>query len=358
MAVTLREMILRCRENKLKFAILDVGPEAKILTLERGGRVFGPFIGENGGIFWANSAWNSAEAFRVFLKKREWNTGGDRVWIAPEIQFHIQDRLDPAHTEHIPPSTDPGSYRLRTNGNGAVLSQGLRLKAYNLAQGRVSLGMEKTIRAAANPLRKRADAEELQNEVEYCGYLQEVALKVRRGVGISAEAWNVTQIEPPGDIWIPVTDTAEYIDFYNPIDHAYMQSSMDAVRLKATGNCRYKIGLKAAQVQGDILYFGEQDGRPYLYVKRFFSNPSAEYAEESAALPGKNGFSTYVYNDDGGIGGFSELECNLQPVGGKVRRLQSRDVICNWFFFGETGKLDKIMKALTGKSRVCFQADV
>ncbi len=357
MGVTLQDMISRCHENKLKYTVINVGAEMKLLVLERGGRVFGPFIGESKGVFWANNIWNDTESFRTFLHKHEWNTGGDRIWIGPEIQFHIQNRQDVAHSEQIPSSTDPGSYRLRVDNDKAVLRQKNRLKAYNIAQGTIALGIEKTIRPAANPLRKRADAEKLLDEVEYCGYTQKVTLKIRHGGKVSAEAWNITQVDPPGDILIPVTDAAEYIDFYDPIDDNHLQNGTDVTRLKATGDCRYKVGLKAAQVQGDILYFGEQDGKPYLYVKRFFSNPSADHAEESAALLGENGFSTYVYNDDGRIGGFSELECNLQPVGGTARRLQSCDVICNWFFFGETEKLDKIMKALTGKSGVRFHAD-
>ncbi len=349
MGVTLQDMISRCHENKLKYAVITVGAEMKLLVLERGGRVFGPFSGESEGVFWANNIWNDDESFRTFLRKHEWNTGGDRMWIGPEIQFHIQDRQDVANSEQIPFSTDPGSYRLRMDCDKAVLRQKIRLKAYNIAQGTIALGIEKTIQSAANPLRKRTDAEKLLNGVEYCGYTQEVVLKIRHGGKVSAEAWNITQVDPPGDILIPVTDMAEYVDFYDPISDQYMQNDTDVTRLKATGDCRYKVGLKAAQVKGDILYFSEQDGNPYLYVKRFFSNPSAEHGEESATLPGENGLSTYVYNDDGRIGGFSELECNLQPIGGRNRRRKSSDIICNWFFFGEFERLKEIAATLTGK---------
>jgi len=350
MGATLREMASRCRENKLKYDVLTIGSGARLLLLERGGRIFGPFFGDDAGIFWTNEAWHDAGTFRALLKNKEWNVGGDRMWIAPEIQFHIQDRNDPAHSERIPRPMDPGSYRIHAGAKSGTMEQTIRLRAYNLAQGNIALQLRKDIVPAANPLRKLPGAAELLGDVRYCGYLQEVTLNIRRGAEICAEAWNITQVEPPGDIWIPVTSTAAYVDYYDPIDDDYLRRTQDWVRLKATGERKYKVGLNAAQVQGYVVYQSESDGAPYLYIKCFFSNPSAEYAEEPAALPGRNGNSVHVYNDDGKLGGFTELECNLQPVGGVFKRRASRDVVCNWFFFGEPEKLDTIVKALTGKS--------
>jgi hypothetical protein len=119
MGITLDTMISRCRENRLYYRILDTGENARLLVLERGGRVFGPFFGAEGGLLWTNCAWGDAGAFHGLLAGGEWNVGGDRVWIAPEIQFHVRDRSDPDRSMRIPRATDPGAYRLHESDGAA-----------------------------------------------------------------------------------------------------------------------------------------------------------------------------------------------------------------------------------------------
>ncbi len=350
MNISLKDMEARCAENGLKYAVMQAGANARILVLERGGRVFGPFFGDGDGVLWASSAWRDPDEFRRLLADGEWNVGGDRVWIAPEVQFHIQDRTDPENSMRITKAVDPGTYRMKTLPDVCILEQDMKLQAYNLARGTAELHLQKSIRPAANPLHALSGYAELMNGVDYCGYLQELMLRFLKDSAISAEAWNITQIEPPGEILIPVTQEAEYADYYEPVDTQHMQRSDQAVWLKASGKRRYKVGFKAAHVNGDIVYFGETGSTAYLYIKRFFNNPSAPYSEEPASLPGVSGFSTHVYNDDGNIGGFAELECNLQPVSGSGSRESSTDLVCNWFFKGPLQQLDKILLALTGRA--------
>ena len=351
MNISLKDMKERCAENGLRYAVMQAGPNECILVLERGGRVFGPFFGDGDGILWASSAWRYPDEFRRLLANGEWNMGGDRVWIAPEVQFHIQDRTNPENSMKIPTAVDPGTYRMESSPDVCVLAQCMALRAYNLADGMAELHLRKSIRPAANPLRALSGCAELMGGVDYCGYSQELMLRSLKDNAISAEAWNITQIEPPGEILIPATKRAEYADYYEPVDAQHMQRSDQAIRLKASGQRRYKVGFKATHVKGDLVYFGEAGGTAYLYIKRFFNNPSACYSEEPASWPGVSGFSTHVYNDDGKIGGFAELECNLQPVSGTGSRKTSTDLVCNWFFMGPLQRLNKIQSALTGMDR-------
>jgi len=348
MNISLKEMEARCADNGLKYVVMQADPDARIMVLERGGRVFGPFFGDGDGILWASSAWRNPEEFRRLLADGEWNVGGDRVWIAPEVQFHIQDRTNPENSMRIPTAVDPGTYRMESLPDVCVLAQCMALRAYNLADGMAELHLQKSVRPVANPLRALSGCAELMGGVDYCGYSQELMLRSLKDNAISAEAWNITQIEPSGEILIPATQKAEYADYYEPVDAEHMQLSDQAVRLKASGERRYKVGLKAAHVKGELVYISEAGGIAYLYIKRFFNNPSAPYAEESASLPGVSGFSTHVYNDDGKIGGFAELECNLQPVSGSGERRSSTDTVCNWFFVGQLQQLKRVLLALTG----------
>lgn len=348
MAVLLKEMLLRCEERHLAHATMEIGGNALILVLERGGRIFGPFFDDGPGVYWTNQAWEQSDLFSSFLETPDWNLGGDRVWISPEIQFSVTDRSDFWGTLRTPSAVDPGTYALDAGSGVCELTQELELEAHNLASGTTSLLLERCIYPAMDPLRSLAAYPVLMQGVAYSGYAQEIALEQRAGAHICAEAWNLTQVVPAGDILIPAVPEAEVVNYYEPVDPQHLERCSGFLRLRASGSRRYKVGVKSAHVCGAIAYLSTQDGAPYLYIKSFPNNPSAGYAEEPAHLPGMNGFSTHVYNDDGHSGGFSELECNLQTVGGSTNRRASRDVVCNWFYRGDEGRLKIILTKLTG----------
>jgi hypothetical protein len=83
-------------------------------------------------------------------------------------------------------------------------------------------------------------------------------------------------------------------------------------------------------------------------VRNFFNNPSGAYTEEIDRIPGMNGFSIHVYNDDGGLGGFTELECNEQAIGAYTGRSKSSDQLVLWVYTGEREKIKAIALNLLG----------
>ncbi|MBE0695318.1 MAG: hypothetical protein IH586_00170, partial [Anaerolineaceae bacterium] len=79
--------------NHLKYTVLQVGEGTTIMISEQGGRIFGPFFEANQeGFYWTHPALNSPDSFAQFIAANEWNLGGDRNWIGPEIQFLYQNR--------------------------------------------------------------------------------------------------------------------------------------------------------------------------------------------------------------------------------------------------------------------------
>ena len=59
------------------------------LVLPYGGRVLGLFAPESEqNFFWTHPALDAAETARDFYKSAQWhNSGGDRTWLAPEVDF-------------------------------------------------------------------------------------------------------------------------------------------------------------------------------------------------------------------------------------------------------------------------------
>jgi uncharacterized protein DUF6786 len=349
--ITADQIAGRLAENDLRFERLAMGGGLEAIVTERGGRVLGPFDPVSGGcLLWVNPVIGDAGAFDAFLRAEEWNVGGDRVWIAPEIQFHVRDRSDFWNSLQLPPAVDPGNYRLTRAGAGEWrLSQEIHLDAFNLATGRKTLRLSRLLRAVENPLRSLSKFEELMDGVVYGGYEQAVTLAEQDADGIMAESWSLTQLNAGGDLLIPAAGEVEHTDYFEPIDDAHQTIANGCVRLRITGQRRYKVGYKAAQVLGRLGYFNALDeARSYLLVRSFFNNPSSRYIEEPPEQAGCRGHSVHVYNDGGGFGGFGELEVNGQTLGGGADPETRTDQFMLWFFVGETGRIKRIARNLLG----------
>ncbi len=152
--ITFTQVQQRIEENQLRHEILELQDGVFVVVLELGGRILGPFLSkEAASIAWLNDTWADADAFSAYIAAREWNLGGERIWISPELQYSVRDRNDFWGTIATPQAIDPGNYTLEKDpGNEYHLSQQCKLQAYNLASGSKTLDIERSVRPAANPL--------------------------------------------------------------------------------------------------------------------------------------------------------------------------------------------------------------
>jgi hypothetical protein len=229
------------------------------------------------------------------------------------------------------------------------LSQDMTLEAYNIASGQKELHLERLIRRVEDPLRNLSEYPDLTDSVLFVGYEQVVSLSENKRDDIMSEAWSLVQLNPGGVLVIPASPRVEYTDYYEPIDESLQTIHSDHVRLKITGDRQYKVGYKAAHVFGRLAYFNHfDDDQAYLIVRNFFNNPSVPYAEEPHELPGCRGHSIHVYNDGGQFGGFGELECNAQTIGGETGRSSSTDRLVLWLYLGAADEVKEIALHLVG----------
>jgi hypothetical protein len=348
--ITYQQVVTRLEENNLPFGELTLQNGVTIVISQHGGRIFGPFLSEDSdSIFWTNDALAQPDAFQEFLRSGSWNIGGDRMWIAPEIQYHVPDRDDFWGTVFWPAQVDPGTYALEHPEPGQwLLSQDMRLQAYNLASGQKDLHLERLIRQVEDPLRNVSGYPDLVDGVLFAGYEQVVTLVERERDDIVSEAWSLSQLNPGGVLVIPASPRVEYTDYYEPVDESHQSILPGHVRLRITGQRQYKVGYRAAHVFGRLGYYNHLDDRAYLIVRNFFNNPSAPYAEEPDHSPGCRGHSIHVYNDSGDFGGFGELECNLPTIGGETGRSSSTDELVLWLYIGAPDKVKEIGLHLLG----------
>lgn len=340
----------RLDDNKLAYGELDLENGVKLLILERGGRVFGPFLTpESNTLLWVSAAFGSSEALGHFVENNQWNAGGERIWVAPEIQFSVRVRTDFWNSINIPAQMDPGEWRLDEQPDGWRLRQGLTLTAYNLAHGEKELWIERFIHPVADPLTYTRDYAGLLDGVTYAGYEQIVMLREAKHDDIMSQSWNVAPVWPGGRIVIPSSPAVEVSDYFEPAGDQYLTRAGHHVVLQITGDRRYKVGLKAAQTFGRLGYFNRRDdGSAYLLVRNYFNNPSSPYVEEPPQTLGGAGDSIHVYNDGGLFGGFGELECHGQTIGGHTGRSSSTDQQVLWVYSGQSDKVARICWQLLG----------
>jgi hypothetical protein len=349
--ITYQQIVDRLEENELAFGELELQDGVTLIISQHGGRVFGPFLSqESESIFWTNDAFADPDAFQEFLGTGNWNIGGDRMWIAPEIQYHVPDRNDFWGSVFWPAQVDPGTYSLEQPSLGQwLLAQDITLEAYNLASGQKELRLERLIHQVEDPLRNVTGYPALVDGVRFAGFEQVVTLSEHKQDDIVSEAWSLTQLNPGGVLVIPASPRVEYTDYYEPVDKSLQTINPNHVRLKITGDRQYKVGYKAAQVFGRLAYYNHlADDLAYLIVRNFFNNPSAPYTEEPDHTPGCRGHSIHVYNDDGNAGGFGELECNAQTIGGETGRSGSTDQLVLWLYVGAPDKVKEIGLHLLG----------
>jgi hypothetical protein len=347
-AIGIDDVAARLREHDLESTVLVLPGGGQLLISRRGGRLM-PFLPTGEGALWLSPALADADRFTAFLRRDDWNLGGERIWIAPEIQFTIRDRRDFWGSYALPAAMDPGAWTLEGPGEGGVvLRQEASLAAHNLAAGTKRLAVERRVRPAADPLRAGADA---VDGVVFLGYEHDVVLRDLGDDAISAQAWNLIQLIPGGWVLLPTLSAVTPRAYFEPVRAEHVVSTPDALELTITGAHRYKLGVDARVHLGRAAYLRRLDAtRACLIVRSFFNNPSSAYLEEPADRPGENGDSIHLYNDDGAAGGFGEVECYGPTVGGAApRREVAADTTVLWIYVGERAGMVEVARRLLGE---------
>jgi hypothetical protein len=349
--ITLRTLKQRLDEAALPYAEVSLQDGLSIVIWQRGGRIFGPFKGEDTPtIGFINQAFKDPGEFAELLAANQWNVGGTRTWISPELQFHISNRFDFDGSYSLPSELDPGNYTLtQISSQEWQLSQQVIMDTRILASGEKHLSIYQSVRSIQDPLRKLPGYDQLRPSYLFGGFEQAFTLVDDQPNNISSAIWTLMQLNPGGDLYIPTTTPAMFEFYRDPVAEPYHTVYPRHARVKLTGNRQFKLAYYSACLTGRLGYFRQIDSETaWLVVRNFFNNPSAEYTEEPPLAPGRNGQSIYVYNDDGALGGFGELECQGQCVGGISGLTTISEQMQVWCYTGHPQTLRKVAEILLG----------
>ncbi len=347
--MSMKEILEVFRYCNMKYELLTVGDGWKVIVSEHGGHVFGPFSDSfPEGIFWMPDAIKDKDLYKELIDCKTWNIGGDRVWIAPEIQFNITDRSHFRETLKTPESIDPGSYQMERDKNCIHLSMELDLVSHNTVEGNMHVNLHRMIHYAENPLRKLPMFNELMEGLSYCGLEEVIDLKACSSQDMFAESWDLLQVRPKGTLFIPMYKPVGGTDHYEAAG-SHEKIVENGICLRITGDSRYKIAYRSAVTTGRFGYLADSDtDSSVLIIICYPNNPSAMYSEEPPLIEGDSGYSIHVYNDDGNSGGFAEMECNMLTIGKPAGIDHASDRLTKWIFTGNTEKLKDIAEVLLG----------
>jgi hypothetical protein len=324
---------------------------SKVLMLPHGGRILGLFAehaAEN--FYWTHPALETAESARKFYESDAWhNSGGDRTWLAPEVDIFFPQfpELD-LSTYWQPRQLDPGNYRVVRECGVVRLVNRLTL-TLSRSRKQVALEIAKWVGPAPNPLRYEQQWE-FPRDVKYAGYTQHTALKSADTSGeITTQIglWNLVQMPHGGELLVPTYSRSEPKVYMGHIGSDDLVATQQLVRYRMRAKGEHKIGLRGVAMTGRVGYlYSAGGGESALIIRSFFVNPSGEYVDVPWREPSNLGFAIQACNVDSGLGSFSELEYHVPAIGSGTGLTSCEDVSQIWAFRGREESVREIARRL------------
>jgi hypothetical protein len=323
---------------------------SRLLLLSYGARVLALFApGSNENFFWTHPALASDESGRSFFQANDWhNTGGDRTWLAPEVDVFFPNYPDTAVWQ-VPAKLDPGSYAAVQPGPDLKFASKIAV-TLSRSQQKVEARITKSWGPALNPLRHEPCWKEFDG-ISYTGYTQETWLELLEGSDKSAPVglWNLLAVPNGGEVIIPTHARAEPEIYSGNVAPAALMVTDHLVRFRTQGEGIQKIGVRAAASTGRLGYlYRSRDGWA-LIIRSFSVNPSGEYIDvpwQRSAASDAFGFSTQACSVRTELGDYCELEYHAPAINLASGQLQSHDTSQLWAFRGPQNVIRKVGKRL------------
>jgi hypothetical protein len=322
----------------------------RVLLLPYGGRVLGLFAARSEeNFYWTHASLESVATARAFYASDAWhNSGGDRTWLAPEVDLFFPHfpKLDGYFQQR---SLDPGNYQVVETAGGLKLVNCLTVDL-SRAHKKATLCITKSFGPAPNPLRYERGLD--LSGVKYAGYTQFTSLELlgqSRLLKASIGLWNLVQMPHGGDLLVPTYSRTEPLRVFGSIPDKDLLVSDGLVRYRMRQKGEHKISLRAVATCGRVGYLYADSNDWCLIIRNFTVNPSGEYVD----VPwnedvGYCGFSTQACNINSGLGRFSELEYHIPAIGQRTGRTRCDDEAQVWAFRGSRAKILRICRLLVG----------
>ena len=303
----------------LKFGKMEILVKyGRILKLE-------PIKGVN--VFWNNQS-NEKTVYGWL------NPGGDRVWISPENELFMPDGTAASYT--VPEGADPGKCSVgRVDEKSVELLNDISVRFFkhdytmNLKMSRVITELESDAPCG----------------VAFAGYEQKLTLSASEKFpsALKPALWTVLQVSPGGKIIFPSGKLVTFTGNTPQVSGSII--SLDA----QSPDVPCKIGLSSIDSKGIMAYMNLDCETPYLVIRRFNVVTGGRYADAPLSEP-QSPCVQQFYFDDGGLGGFGEMEYHTQYL--TPEEPEICDVSDLRAYIGTPAQLKEILNAAFEKAGV------
>ena len=333
-----KDKIIEVLKQVGKETVVFESPDGtNVLLLPYGGRVLGLFSPKGGeNFYWTHTALENPKTAKEFYSSDVWqNSGGDRTWLAPEIDFFFPDFPDLV-AYHQQRQMDPGNYQVLKTGNRVALVNQFKIMPAR-SQREVELKITKGIGAAPNPLRYEKGLKYI-GDLDYAGYTLYASMEILSGAEDSTIGmWNLVQMPHGGDLLIPTYSKSQPIVYFGTkgkIGPEDMIVSDHLIRYKMRQEGEHKVGVRAIATTGRVGYVYQEGNQWVLTIRNFVVNPSGQYIDVPREAHDDLGYLAQACNVNSGLGSFSELEYHAPAIGKGTGMTRYEDSAQTWAYRG------------------------
>jgi hypothetical protein len=312
------------------------------LVLPYGGRIIGLFPpGEEQNFLWTHPALEEAETAAEFYRSEEWhNSGGDRTWLAPEVDFFFPDFPDVTRYWQQR-ELDPGAYEV--SGEGGALSWKNRATlTMSRPKKKIDVEITKSIALAPNPLGATGES-----EIHYAGYTLRTSLQLSsENESSQLGLWQLVQLPHGGEMLIPTLLRSEPKVYFGTIGPEDLSVEDRLVRYHMRANGGHKLGVQADALTGRAGYLYAQGDEVSLVIRKFNVNRSGHYIDAPWTETEHLGIAFQACNVSIDSVFFSELEYHAPAIGATADDLLCEDESQLWAFRGSWAAIRAVAQRL------------
>lgn len=330
---------------------LSFADGSRLLLLPAGARVlglFGPDDDDN--FFWANPDLEDRDKALALFGAEGWrNTGGDRTWLTPEIDFFFPGfPHDQTHVE--PPELDAADYDIQ-NAAGEV-GMVRRMTLPHTRTGRpIELELGKWLSPTANPLDPAEQANGRFEGVTFAGYTQRTHLALKGAAAaqpVPAGLWNLIQLPVGGEMLVATYHATQPRTWFGSIPPDRLRIESHCLRWRTDLVGEHKMAVRASALTGRVGYRWTSGQQCSLVIRNFLVNPAGQYVDAPFDAPNDMGYGVQMVNVDSGLGQFCELEYHAPAIGTDTDRTEGEDISQVWAYRGQDNIINDIAEQLLG----------
>jgi hypothetical protein len=332
------------QESIKKSGYETVAMGGTLLVMPFGGRVIGIFPDGKTNVAWVHEKLEAGASLEGEVHGGGWlNLGGDRTWISPEIDTHIKDPENIIGSGYeVPKSVDPGDFRVVRSDTAAVRMENEMSVHFARAKRTVEMHFEKEIvHIGKAPI-------DVPAGVHFTGYKLKTELSAKSTIGeeVKPGIWNILQT--PGDVQIiiPVKEGKPPRKLIG--DPEYVVDG-NTIRCDVKTKASYKFAVHADNSRGMTFFLNSQADPASLVVRRFAVVAPERYGDVPVDDLNAVGFMHQVYVDDGGLGGFGEVEYHA-PYLSSANEYRVEDSCDTWAFLGKRESIEAMFQKLLSET--------